>query len=82
MIPHTVASSVTAQNVVLQEALIASENITKNQCTDNVDMGVQEEPAEQNSAVTADSNVDMGVQDVPIVQNTAVNVDKVEQIGA
>lgn len=72
------ASSVTAQNVVLQEPLIASENIIKNLCIDNVDTGVQEELVEQNSAVTADSNVDVGVQDVPIVQNIAVDVDKVE----
>lgn len=72
------ASSVTAQNVVLQEPLIASENIIKNLCIDNVDTGVQEELVEQNSAVTADSIVDVGVQDVPIVQNIAVDVDKVE----
>lgn len=82
MIPHTAAASVTAQNVVLQEPLVASENIIKNLCIDNGGMGVQEDPVEQNSAMTADNNVDMVVQEVPVVQNTAVNVDKVKQIGA
>ncbi|KAK1353373.1 hypothetical protein POM88_052508 [Heracleum sosnowskyi] len=81
MIPHTVAASVTPQNVVLQETLVSSENITLNLCVENVDMGVQEERIEQNSVVIADNNVDMGVQEAPIEQNTAANVDKVKQIG-